>query len=184
MDVVVTYEDWHVGDGDPPIAVGEPWVVTIDLQRAGPVTSRDWHPQLRPSSQPATWLRPVDGLPAEHELVGDVVASFDHECGGPWAAIRVGPWRLAAAGELAGRVAGRVVPRYDTHMIDDEELRAFATQQVEVMVIHYLAGRYRRLRRGDHERVGWDPPVPLPDTHAMGTSMAPGMFLITCRQPA
>lgn len=53
-------------------------------------------------------------------------------------------------------------------MIDDEELRAFATQQVEVMAIHYLAGRYRRLRRGDHEHVGWEPPVPLPDTHAMG----------------
>lgn len=82
MDVLVTYEDWHVGDGEPPIAVGEPWMVTIDLQRAGPVTARDWQPQPRPSSQPATWLRPVDGLPAEHELVGDVVANFDHEFGG------------------------------------------------------------------------------------------------------
>jgi hypothetical protein len=157
----------------------------MDLQRAGPVTARDWQPQLRPSSQLTTWLRPADGLPAAHELVGDVVANYEHEVGGPWAAIRVGSWRLAAAGELAGRVAGRVVPRYDTYMIDDEELRAFATQQVEVMAIHYLAGRYRRLRfrRGDHEQVGWEPPVPLPDTHAMGTSMAPGMLLITCRQP-
>jgi len=58
-------------------------------------------------------------------------------------------------------------------MIDDEELRAFATQQVEIAAIEYLPGRYRR-DRFDHRsynHVEWGAARPVHSTHDLGTTL-------------
>lgn len=185
MEIRVAYSDWLVGDGDEPVHVGQPWDVTIVVRPAGG-TPMEWRPRLRPGQEQRTGLWPVEGGPATSRLVGDVVDLREHEFSGPWVGIEAGGWRMAAPGRHAGRVEGDVVLDYDTYMIDDEALRAYATQRVEVVGITHVAGRYRRAgRRGDYELVGWEPPRPVADTHELGVSPAPvpGEFVITCRLP-
>jgi hypothetical protein len=185
MEIQVVYADWHVGDGDPPIHVGQPWDVTIEVKPAEGATPDDWYPRLRPSHEEATGLWLAEGEPAQHRLVGDVVKLREHEFGGPWVGIEAGDWRLAAPGRHAGRVQGDVVLQHDTYMIDDEYLRTYANQQVQVEDIAHVTGRYRQVprRRGEFEHIGWEPPRPVTNTHEMSRSPSarPGQFVLTCR---
>ena len=196
MVLMVTYADWLVGDGDEPVTVGLPWRVTLELQRAGPVTASDWHPILTPSSAPQTGLWPIEGEPGRYRIVGDVVMSNSS-----WVGIEAGGWRVAAPGPHGGRVEGQVTLNHDTHMIDDDALRTFATQQVEIAAIDYLPGRYRRgrLDRRSYHLVEWGAARPVSSTHELGTTLmeqtveldnglfekvGSGRFVLSCRRPA
>lgn len=195
MELKVKYADWLVGDGDEPVIVGSPWWVTLVLERDGPVTPDDWHPILAPSSAPHSGLRPVEGKPGRHSLVGDVVMDDSWVVG-----IEAGGWRVAAAGRHSGRVEGRVVLNHDTHSLSDE-LRAFATHQVEIAAIEYLPGRYRRSRfdRRSYDFVEWGAARSVTSTYELGTTLAhqtteldnglfesvgSGIFVLTCQRPA
>ena len=194
--LMVKYADWLVGDGDEPIMVGSSWRVTLELQRAGTVTAADWHPILTSSSAPRSGLCPVEGEPGRHRMVGDVVMDDSS-----WVGIEAGGWRVAAPGPHSGRVEGQVTLNHDTHMIDDEALRAFATQQVEIAAIDYLPGRYRRgrLDRRSYHFVEWGTALPVTSTHDLGATLpeqtteladgliekvGTGIFILTCRRPA
>ena len=48
--IFVQYAGWHVDDGDAAVRVGEPWDVTVEVQRLGAVTPDDWRPRLTPAS--------------------------------------------------------------------------------------------------------------------------------------
>jgi hypothetical protein len=195
MELRVTYADWLVGDGDEAILVGSPWQATLELQRAGPVTPEDWHPILAPSSAQISGLWPVEGKPGCHRLVGDVVM-----CDSSWVGTEAGGWRVAATGQHSGRVEGQIILHHDTYMIDDEELRTYATQKVEIAAIDYLPGRYRRHRfaRRSYDFVEWGAAWPVHSTHELGTTLryqrteldnglvediGNGVFVLTCRRP-
>lgn len=70
-------------------------------------------------------------------------------------------------------------------MVDDEELCAFATQRVTVVAMVHVACRYREVRPGDYEHIGWEPPTSVSNTHELGRLPAttPGEFVIACRLP-
>jgi hypothetical protein len=196
MELRVKYEDWLIGDGDEPVIVGSHWPVTLELERDGPVTDADWHPILAPSSAPRSGLWPVEKEPVRHRLVGDVVMDDSQ-----WVGIEAGGWRAAAAGRHSGRVEGQVVLNHDTYFLGDE-LREFATQQVEIAAIEYRPGRYRRSRfdRGSYDFVEWGAARSVTSTHEWGTTtlrhettelddglierVGSGIFVLTCRRPA
>lgn len=158
-DIQVLYASWRVGDGDPVVRVGHRRTVTLEAKPADGGTPDDWLPKLEPSEAPATGLWRLPGQPGGlHRLVGDVVTTYSaaEMFTAPWAGIVAGPWRLAAPGPHRGRVAGEVVLNDDSHMIDGPA-RVFASQEVDVVALNYVAGRWGppTTDRGPWELLGW-----------------------------
>lgn len=79
---------------------------------------------------------------------------------------------MAAPGRHSGRVEGQVILNHDTYILDDD-LRAFATQQVEITAIEYLPGRYRRDRfdRRRYHLVERGEARPVTSAHELGTTL-------------
>lgn len=107
------------------------------------MTDDDWYPPVTgvddgrlPALVPAGLS---DGLPT-YQFVADAL-SVDRSDTGEWTALSVGPYAFAVPGIHEGRVEGGGVLRYDTHMIEGDEVLSAIGRRLEVV-------RVQRLRRG------------------------------------
>lgn len=184
MEFEVGYDDWLVGDGDRPVVAGRPWRVTLQAE-AIDGDETDWWPALGRSERPPS-LRvvPDDGRPARHHVVADVgPVHADPHAFSTWVGVEVAGLRIAVPGRHVGRVAGDVILRHDTYLIEPRALRAYATQVVDVVGLTHRVGRYRPVPwpPGGHELVGWEAPVEVASTRSRLPRHVPGHFVVTCR---
>lgn len=149
--MVVRYAGWQVDDGDPVIRVGEPWDVTIEVQRLGPSAADDWWPAVSAADKhEPVGLTEDPVVPAGYAFVADPVALG--EDGLEWTALEVHGVRVAVPGRHVGRVRGVGAFVHDSYFVQSERVRDVVTQRRTVVAVSRQVGhRPAQALRSTHD---------------------------------